>query len=573
MLTSKLCHLLSPLLLVGGTIAGTINAANNAPDNAPVVHLRNGSFYGNYNPAYNQDIFFSMPYAQPPLKDLRFDVPQSLNATWIGYRNATQIGDSCLGYTGSPRKLASSEDCLTMTVVRPAGNFSEPLPVALWIHGGGWNYGSSAEGLFNGSFLVDRSVQMGTPVIVASFNYRLAGWGWLWSPEVVEKGLTNVGLRDQRLAMHWIKENIASFGGDASRVTIFGESAGSFSVGKHLLAYGGRDDSLFSGAIGQSGAPTGIGPWEVSHERLSLATYNLTQTVCPNATAKLDCLRKADLETLDKAMEASMALPGPSVVYGPVIDGDILTMKPAEQMRQGKIVNVPFILGSNTDEASYYTPTAINTELELLDAITTRFGCNTSQALRIMDHYAFSDPENAVQGVKNFQLNSTTGLLYKRANSIGSDLIFKASTHLTAQLWSKQGRDNIYIYNANTTLSKGPVYYGSAHGYELAYTFYNLNGTGWEGNEAPFSGGNPFDDRPQPYFELADVMSGMWIGFINTRKPHYANQSVIEWPAYTVERPTIMNFDAQPTYLNTGLSQESRVSGMKLMISLGLWEY
>lgn len=219
MFTSKLCPLLSPLLLVGGTIAGTISAVNNAPDNAPVVHLRNGSYYGNYNPTYNQDIFFSMPYAQPPLKDLRFDVPQSLNTTWIGYRNATQMGDSCLGYTGSPRKLASSEDCLTMNVVRPAGNFSEPLPVALWIYGyaastttstqdettyycirGGWNYGSSAEGLYNGSFLVDRSVQMGTPIIVASFNYRLAGWGWLWSPEVVEKGLTNVGLRDQRLA-------------------------------------------------------------------------------------------------------------------------------------------------------------------------------------------------------------------------------------------------------------------------------------------------------------------------------------------------------------------------------------
>lgn len=224
-------------------------------------------------------------------------------------------------------------------------------------------------------------------------------------------------------------------------------------------------------------------------------------------------------------MYTSMTIPSAAVIYGPVVDGDILTMKPAEQMRQGKIVNVPYILGTNNDEASYYTPTAINTELDLLKAVTVNFACNASQALTIMDHYAYLDSEIAVPGVQNYQLNDTVGILYKRANSIGTDLVFKASTYLTAKLWSNlSDRDNLYIYNANTTLSKGPVYYGSAHGYELAYTFYNLNGTGWEGNEPPFSGGNPFDGRPQPYIELAGAMSGMWVGFINTGKPHYDNR-------------------------------------------------
>lgn len=131
----KLCHLLGTFLLIGSTAAGTNITVSDAPANAPVVHLRNGSYYGNYNPTYNQEIFFSMPYAQPPLNDLRFDVPRSLNTTWSGFRNATQMGDSCLGYAAGARTLPSSEDCLTMTVIRPAGNFSKPLPVALWIYG------------------------------------------------------------------------------------------------------------------------------------------------------------------------------------------------------------------------------------------------------------------------------------------------------------------------------------------------------------------------------------------------------------------------------------------------------
>jgi triacylglycerol lipase len=135
MFSLKFRHLLIPFLLATGTIAASNNTVDNAPNDAPVVHLRNGSYYGAYNPTYDQDVFFSMPYAQPPLGDLRFDIPQSLNTTWTGFRNATQWGDACLGYSTGPRPGPAGEDCLTMTVVRPAGNFSKPLPVALWIYG------------------------------------------------------------------------------------------------------------------------------------------------------------------------------------------------------------------------------------------------------------------------------------------------------------------------------------------------------------------------------------------------------------------------------------------------------
>ncbi|KAH7159431.1 Alpha/Beta hydrolase protein [Dactylonectria estremocensis] len=450
--------------------ARQVNSAAVPPSQATIVDTLNGSYYGLYNQVYNQDIFLRVPYAQPPLKELRFRPPHSLNTTWSGLRNATELGHSCVGYgedTEIAAKNHTSEDCLSLNIARPAGNSSTPLPVAVWIHGGGWIAGSSANGWYNVSFLVERSVQLQQPIIGVSINYRLAGWGWLHSDEVVAEGSTNVGLRDQRLALHWVKENIAAFGGDPSKITIFGESAGSHSVSSHLLAYNGRDDGLFHAAIGQSGSIAGLGPWEPTVEKLSLATANITETVCPKATDKLACLRQADFETLNNAINASLSLPYASV-FGPVMDGDILVRPRVEQLRDGDFVDIPFLLGTNNDETGYYAPAGINNDLELHQ-----------------------------------------GLI---------------------QAW-------------------------------------DLNGTGWEGHEAPFLGGNPFEGRPQPYLDLAAVMSGMWVGFINNGVPYYDKQPVPEWPPYKGEDPSIMNFDAQPEYLNTRVEKEVRAAQQDFIIS------
>jgi carboxylesterase type B len=113
---------------------------------------------------------------------------------------------------------------------------NESLPVGLWIHGGGFTQGSGLEKRFNLSFIVNNSVKIGKPIIGISFEYRLAGWGFIHSDEIVGQGLTNLGLRDQRLLLHWVQENIAAFGGDPTKVTIWGESAGGASVGFHVSA-------------------------------------------------------------------------------------------------------------------------------------------------------------------------------------------------------------------------------------------------------------------------------------------------------------------------------------------------
>jgi triacylglycerol lipase len=262
---------------------------------------------------------------------------------------------------------------------------------------------------------------------------------------------------------------------------------------------------------------------------LSVATANISESVCPDAIDKLACLRAADFEALNNAINATLSLPFAGPLYGPVVDGDIVARDPVKQLLDGAVVKVPYILGTNSDEASYYAGYGINTDQDLKEALMTNMGMNETQALALMARYPYySDAEatSACPEVSNEQLNTTLGLQFKRANTIATDIFMGAPTRFAAQLWHGQNLSKLYIYSANTTISVGGRWYGAAHGFELPYTFYNLNGTGWEGDRVPFFAGNPFMGRPQPYHDLAAVMSGMWVGFFNTGIPYYRNREL-----------------------------------------------
>lgn len=213
-----LVSLLGALANVGA--AGAIDA--NLNGGQPTVKLQNGSYYGVFNPTYDQDFFLGMPYAEPPIGNLRFRRPQPLNSTWEEPRNATVYQPSCYNYPYPAGPLiGGTDDCLTINVVRPAGLDTEAgLPVAVWVHGGGLVSGTASA--FNMSFIVDESVNMGAPIIVASINYRLHAWGFLWGQAVEDESAGNNGFRDQHLALQWVQENIQAFGGDPDKVTIWG---------------------------------------------------------------------------------------------------------------------------------------------------------------------------------------------------------------------------------------------------------------------------------------------------------------------------------------------------------------
>lgn len=246
----------------------------------PQATVKNGTLEGFYQPEFEQEIFYGVPFAAPPVGPLRLERPETYNETWTGVKDATARSLSCPGQGPFSAGLDPGEDCLTLDIVRPSSQSmgdidGEDLPVLVWIYGGGlfvfstlfvprsklglictitgFSAGGSADPKYNTSYIVQNSVDIQKPVIVVSINYRVSGFGFLASKEVVEAGVANLGLFDQRLALRWVKENIKAFGGDPSKITIWGESAGGFSVGYHMVAFDGEHDDLFRAGILESG--------------------------------------------------------------------------------------------------------------------------------------------------------------------------------------------------------------------------------------------------------------------------------------------------------------------------------
>ena len=276
-----------------------------AVTSVPTAVTLNGTYQGHYSSSYDQDFFLGVPYAQPPLGSNRFTNPLSLNSSFSDAKPATAYYPACVGYGGDQIGYEESEDCLALNVLRPSGYENQFLPVAVWIHGGGLQMGSAVDRRYNLSFIVQNSVSIGKPMIGLSIQYRLGPWGFLYSQEVRESGQTNIGLRDQRLALQWIQENIGGFGGDPTKVTIWGESAGGLSVGLHLVAYGGRDDKLFRAGIMESGNPVNYNGFQNTSFYQPLFDSIVRSTGCSTSTDSLNCLRFVPYDQLNAVFNTS----------------------------------------------------------------------------------------------------------------------------------------------------------------------------------------------------------------------------------------------------------------------------
>lgn len=228
----------------------------------------------------------------------------------------------------------------------------------VWIHGGLY-VGSSSDLRYNLSGIVSVSQKINTPIMDVSLNYRLSLWGFLQSSAVQAEGSSNAGLLDQRLALRWITENIIAFGGDPSRITVWGESAGAQSIAWQMFAYGGADGELFSQAILESGGAAGASlntlPYYDTH------FDNLTRAAgCADVDNQMACLRALDNQVLYNV--------NPATVWNPIVDGDFLPAYPSDLARDGKILAIPAILGAYTDEGVSFSIKNKSTEKELQDA-------------------------------------------------------------------------------------------------------------------------------------------------------------------------------------------------------------
>ncbi|KAH6691142.1 Alpha/Beta hydrolase protein [Leptodontidium sp. MPI-SDFR-AT-0119] len=497
---------------------------------SPLATVKNGTYFGKYVPEWHQDQFLGIPYAIPPIGPLRFARPKSLDTAFTGTRNATQYGFSCYQYSNPNFTL--SEDCLTLNVVRPAGTTrKDKLPVLVWVYGGGLYAGSTADPQYNISGITHVGQQIGKPIITVSLNYRLGVWGFLQTPQLLAEGNSNAGLLDQRLAFRWIKENIAAFGGDANRITIWGESAGAQSIAYHLLSYDGRDDNLFQSAILESGGPTGAQVQPLAY--YAAHTENLTRaTNCWTSSNQLACLRGLSSDQLWKARVTT--------VWNPLIDGDFLTAYPSTLMAQGKFIRLPMLNGANSDEGSNFGVSGLDNETAIFNNLLyyRSYAIPPNTARRLLELYP-NDPANQPPYyIKNATIFPNKGLQWRRSAAIAGDIVMISGRRKFCELYTAAGQ-SVYSYRFDTPLWNAAVTDGARHFDNVVFSFQNISGA---------LGPLP---KYQNYTNLSHNIGKAYISFVHDHNPNTSrgNSTLPHWPKYDLDTPQNMVLNSNQTYV------------------------
>ncbi|KAF2433680.1 alpha/beta-hydrolase [Tothia fuscella] len=485
---------------------------------------------GRYLPDWRQDAFLGIPYALPPVGELRFKKPQP-----IPVKSKTLVkeyGKTCMQVSD---RTDMSEDCLFLNVVRPSGiNASANLPVFVSIYGGGFTVGSASEPAYNLSGLVGLSTQMKQPMIGVSMNYRLDVWGFLSTPELIASKDTNAGLLDQQMAMKWIQENIASFGGDPKRVTLWGVSAGAQSIGLHLHSFGGRDQGLFHGAIMEAGGPVGTALQELPFYDKPFEDL-VKANGCGNTTDKLACLRAVPAEEFYQRK--------PKGLWNPIVDGSYLTDFPSVMTPKSQLIKIPLMVGANSDEGASFSSRTVRSDEDIANWLKTWRGYNLSTASidRLIEVYEpYPGPPYLVDPKVKF---SGTGDKWRKSGAIGGDLVMLAGRRKLAEVWTKHGA-KVWSMRFDTPMWNAKDSDGSKHGTEVVFSFQNITG---------LLGPLP---KYKHYQHLSEGIGKAYVSFVNRFDPNPRGLDGLEagerllpkWPTYG-ERKGNMVLNANGSYV------------------------
>lgn len=455
--------------------------------------------------------FLGIPYAKPPVGELRWRRPQALEA-WKAPREATKFGKRCAQLNSAVlmNPPSEDEDCLYLNVWAP--NDAKKLPVMVWIHGGGNVNGSASELVPYSNpdaleYFYEGQAFARKDVVLVSINYRLGVFGFLSHPALDEAGKPsgNQGMWDQVAALEWVQKNIAKFGGDTNNVTIFGESAGSYDVCLHVASP--RSQDLFQRAISQSGGCTTLTNTKAQAE--TSANVLATGLGCEGDDA-IDCLRGKDVPALLMAAAMLPALPTGRTI-GPTVDGDFMPEQPRTRYKNGRINKVPYILGSNTDEGTLYTAasTPITTEAQLDTALDTQFmgRRDAIKAIYTLDKFADGKPNPA-------QAALTRAIGDARLVCSTTDTALLAAAHAPS----------VYTYNFDIPVdpSLTPAFLGATHGAELAYVFQTSSRFNAEQTAA------------------SNLMQRYWTNFARTGDPNGDGDP--EWSTFAQANNRRMNF-------------------------------
>jgi carboxylesterase type B len=417
-------------------------------------------------------------------------------------------------------KYEQSEDCLSLNVVRPTGTTRKSrLPVLVYIYGGGWQEGGASDGRYNTSYMVQSSVQMGQPTVMVTMNYRLSGWGFLAGDDVRGQGLLNLALRDQRLALAWIQENIEAFGGDRTRVTIQGESVGAHSVGFHMLAYGGRDDGLFQAAVCQSGGPWYMGTYTSAADSEKNYQTLLAATNCTDAHNTVACLRTAPFEVLNTTFA--------KLPFLAVVDGTLIPEYNSIALAKGNFVKVPLLIGANMDDGKLFAGYGVNSTAEFKTFIETATYLRTTNEQTVdllLDAYPYPGL-NSTHGQSDdtFEPPAPYKAQFARVARYIGDAMFTAGRRYTCEIWAQHGLP-CYSYRFNTVpADTNVITLCATHFEEVAFVFNNVIGTGMDSCSFAVTP----SPREQRYRQLGQLMSRMWISFAGTHSPnnHHRKQT------------------------------------------------
>ncbi|KAJ6473145.1 Alpha/Beta hydrolase protein [Mycena sanguinolenta] len=323
------------------------------------VTLDYGTFTGLTNTTNGIIYFLGIRYADPPIGELRWRAPVSPPSTHLGDVDATALGFACIATTQKNSGATTDEDCLFGNVYIPINTTeASKLPVLVFFHGGGFETGRTRDAPSENIVLSSAE-----PLIFVTFEYRLGQFGFLAGTPVHESGQMNAGLFDQRAGLEWVQRYISNFGGDPSRVTIWGQSAGAASVSYHLIAEGGENRNLFIRAIGDSPPALYLANYTDTFIQ-DLFTQFAGFAGCEgsgNGSAIMACLRAAPTGTIATAGRDTLAnLTSSLFPFGPIADGVFIRERPVEAFLSGHFVHVPVMFGSNTNEGSKWSATLDN---------------------------------------------------------------------------------------------------------------------------------------------------------------------------------------------------------------------
>jgi para-nitrobenzyl esterase len=490
-----------------GEAGGTIGAD---PSDELRVTLEDGVVQG--DSAGRSRRFLQIPYAAPPVGDLRWRAPEPAEP-WDGVRHETEFASACPQNASAQGPESMNEDCLYANVWSPSPT-PEDAPVMVWVHGGG-NFAGSAGDLvpgteqlwYDGQFFASRH-----GVVVVTFNYRLGPFGFFPHPDLAEDGSPpgNQGLLDQRRLLEWVHDNIGAFGGNPDNVTIFGESAGSADVCYHVASP--RSRGLFHRAISQSGGCTWTDLPEAGDDDKVASMRAFATAVGCDDSAEDDasgdvptCLRGLPTEQIMRHAEQPEPSQGELIgggdwSFGAVVDGDdgFIPDQPRRRFDRGEIAEVPYLLGSNDDEGRVFVLSLeVTNQAQYEAAVDQRF---PGIAAEVLARYPASD----------FGGDHLAAL----AAAVGDSGLICGTTD-TARRAAAAGVP-VYMYNFDVPWAISPEVMQATHAAEMSHVF-----------------GNPLEPD-ETSRAVGEAMNAYWATFAGTGDPNH-DGAPATWPAFGSE--------------------------------------